>query len=107
MSRKYPKCPRCHVEQAKGIAVGSFSCSGCGERLSIAYEWGERRFWTAMVLTAVIMITCRINPGVGLVLWLPVSCVVAIALCVISAAIRPPDLECHLPPGSLGNLNKP
>jgi hypothetical protein len=102
MSRKYPKCPRCHMEQAVGIAVGSFSCGGCGERLSISIEWGERRFWMAMVLTAVIMITWRINLGLGLVLWLPVSFVVAIVLCVISAAVRPPDLECYLPPGSLG-----
>jgi hypothetical protein len=102
MYHKHPRCPRCQAEQAAGIAVGSFTCSGCGERLSIAYEWGERRFWAAMALTAVIMITWRINPGLGLVLWLPVSCIVAIVLCVISAAIRPPDLECHLAPGSLG-----
>ena len=98
----HPKCPQCHVEQKNGIVIGTFRCSNCGESLSISHNWVERRSGLSMVLAAIILLSTRINFGFAVLLWVPCSLVVGIVVCVVSALVRPPDLERHVPSGSLG-----
>src|SRR5260370_36271393 len=101
MNRNLPICPQCHAQLArKNIRVGSFSCPGCGEYLSISHEWFERRWWAAMGLTAALLFIIRPNPWLAGLFFFPLSFIVGMVLCSVSATFSAPNLECSIRPGS-------
>jgi hypothetical protein len=84
--------------------MGRFRCSGCGEFLSISYDWSERRWWAGVGLTIMAWIIFRPNPWLAGLFFIPVAFLIALALIAVSPWFGPPKLERSLPPGPPGTL---
>jgi hypothetical protein len=94
-------CPECGVTQENRLVRGTwFPCRNCQAHLQPAQSWKDRIVWVGMVLAIVVIVMLKLSWWISILLWLPTSFVIAVALVLLTPD---PPIESDKPrsrPGS-------
>jgi hypothetical protein len=97
-------CPECKIERPwQDIRFnGPFQCQNCGVWLCLPEDRAKRLLWVAIPIAIATIALVRPSIELAILLWGPLAILIAIGLSSALVQIRPPKLEYHMKPGSLG-----
>jgi hypothetical protein len=94
-------CPECGARQEPNRIKGTwFPCGNCEAHLQPAQSWQEKLWWTGAVLAIVILVTLKVIWWISILLWFPMSIVIAVVVAILSPDTPIESDKPHSRPGS-------